>query len=123
MCVPVRTMRQRVALPSRPGTRGTPLSSGRRVTSGHIRNDDVTEHFAVLRPTAPLAEIPPKDRLECMLVGHAEHAERTDQHVQVERIDLASNGALRPTTLENSRDELHRPGIDAGEYAGTLDMF
>src|SRR5438045_1479245 len=123
MCVPVRTMRQRAALPSRPGARGTPLSSERRIISGHISDDDVTQHFAVVRPTTPLAEISPKDRLECVLVGHTEHAERTDQHVQVEWIHFALNGALCPTTLKNSRDELHRPGIDAGEHAGTLNMF
>src|SRR5438105_12910563 len=108
----LRTRLRDVRLCSR--ARGSSTTGCRRTTvTGEICHDDVAQHLAIVRPATPLAEVAPENRLEGVSVGNAKDAERTYQHVHIERIDSASNGAPLATTSQDARDQVHRACVDA----------
>src|SRR4051795_6334703 len=76
------------------------------VGAGEVVDDEVAEHRAVVIAAGGGEQVAIEDRAERMAVGHAEHAVGADEHVDVDRVDVALEHALRATALEDPPDEV-----------------
>ena len=73
---------------------------------GEVIDHDIADHVAIGRPSFGFDQVPTETRGERVAIVDAKEAERTDQHVHVQSVDLADEDAFVTPALEDVLEHL-----------------